>query len=139
MDAYFDRTLVADFPVLYGQRYGDMRWTCMVWGFECGNGWEPLIRDLSQQLEWLNENTNLWVEALQVKEKYGTLRFYVTYRAGDGPWADIADALIDCAEMRSEFTCEACGGIGVTRHDGWVRTLCDACEEKRLQAGGGIP
>lgn len=136
MNAYFDRTLVADFPILYGQRHGDLHETAMCWGFEVGNGWERIIRDLSLNLEFLNERTPVWVEAIQVKEKFGTLRFYVSFRDA-GPrqdarwWGDIVFALTDEAEMRSMFVCEECGGYGTRREGGWIRTLCDACWEKR--------
>jgi hypothetical protein len=132
MNEYLDRTLVADFPILYGQRYGDMRETCMVWGFP-GDGWEPLIRDLSTQLEFLNENTPVHVEAIQVKEKFGGLRFYVGGIEGGKFWADIVFALIDAAEARSYYICEDCGARGEERPGGWIRTLCDACYDKRNQ------
>ena len=135
MNEYFDRTLVADFPILYGQRYGDLHETAMCWGFECCDGWEQIIRDLSQQLEFLNERTPVWVEAIQVKEKYGTLAFYITIDAGQEQdvrwWADIVWALTDAAEMRSAFVCEECGGYGERRDGGWIRTLCDDCWERR--------
>ena len=133
MREYFDRTLVADFPILYGQRHDDMRVTCMCWGFEIGDGWERIVRDLSQQLEFLNEHTPVHVEAVQVKEKFGTLRFYVGGVEGGKFWADIVFALIDAAETRSMFVCEECGEWGETRPGGWVMTLCDACYEKRNQ------
>ena len=132
MNEYNDRTLVADFPILYRQRFFSMYETCMNWGFECGDGWEPLIRDLSLQLEFLNENSPVWVEAVQVKEKFGTLRFYTTILRGGKFWADIVYALTDYAEDKSAYTCEWCGKRGKVRQDGWVRTLCDICHEKLL-------
>ena len=50
MKKELDEQLVKDFPLLYGDRHGDMQSTCMVWGFP-GDGWEPLIRRLSEKLE----------------------------------------------------------------------------------------
>ena len=50
MKEELDNKLVQDFPLLYRDRYGDMSSTCMVWGFP-GDGWEPLIRELSGKLE----------------------------------------------------------------------------------------
>lgn len=129
MNPYFTKTLLADFPTLYRQHSLSPAETCMCWLFECGDGWEPIIRGLSGQLEWLNEHSPVWVEAVQVKEKFGTLRFYVTLRAGDGPWADIVWELCDAAETRSTWTCERCGSTsGERRNDGgWLSTLCDEC------------
>jgi hypothetical protein len=133
MKPYFARTLVEDFPILYGQHYGDMRVTAMCWGFEIGDGWERIVRDLSQHLEFLNENTPVHVEAVQVKEKFGGLRFYVGGVEGGKFWADIVFALIDAAEMRSCYTCEDCGKWGRERPGGWIRTLCDACYDRQSQ------
>lgn len=59
------------------------------------------------------------VIATQVKEKYGTLRFY--YYGGD----DIVAAYVDMAESMSSVMCEVCGAPGHSRGGGWVQTLCD--------------
>jgi hypothetical protein len=131
VNEYFDRTLVADFPQLYASRNVRAPLVPLAFGFECGDGWERLIRDLSQNLELLNENAPMWVEAVQVKEKFGTLRFYVDI-AGDKPWRDLIYYLIDYAEVRSSWTCESCGEPGKARGGSWVRTLCDSCHEELL-------
>lgn len=60
------------------------------------------------------------VVALQVKEKYGGLRFY--YTGGD----DVIEGMVSLAETLSFRTCEICGSPGKPRRDGWVRTLCDS-------------
>ena len=57
--------------------------------------------------------------AVQVKEKFGGLRFYVN-RATDKHWN-----FISFAESMSYRTCEECGAVGKTYTDGWHRTLCD--------------
>ena len=67
-------------------------------------------------------------EATQVKEKFGTLRFYADY--GEDYEDEIED-LIHQAEVRSSKTCEECGQPGVTRPGGWIKTLCDDCVGKR--------
>jgi len=59
--------------------------------------------------------------ASQVKEKFGSLRFYTN------GFTDEMDKLVDEAECKSEETCEYCGKPGKRRNDGWVRTLCDTC------------
>jgi len=59
------------------------------------------------------------VVAVQVKEKFGQLRFY----------ADGGDAytrgVLSMAEAMSYSMCEECGAPGVVRRGGWWRTLCD--------------
>ena len=61
----------------------------------------------------------------QVKEKYGTLRFY--YSGGD----DVIDGMVRMAESMTEVTCEECGNVGERRGGGWVHTYCTPCEEAR--------
>jgi hypothetical protein len=64
------------------------------------------------------------VVAEQVKEKFGTLRFY--YRGGD----DYIRGLVSMAESMSAVTCEVCGGLGEQRGNGWISTLCDEHAKK---------
>jgi hypothetical protein len=64
------------------------------------------------------------VTASQVKEKFGTLRFY--YSGGD----DIINGMAVMAESMSGVTCEVCGNVGRQRGGGWIRTLCDEHAEK---------
>ena len=59
------------------------------------------------------------VTVTQVKEKYGTLRFY--YSGGD----EYIDGLVAMAESMSAATCEECGKPGRTNSGGWLRTLCE--------------
>jgi len=61
--------------------------------------------------------------ASQVKEKYGTLRFYV--RRSTEQHA----AIIREVEAMSSIVCETCGmTTGTKRYtDGWYRTLCPSC------------
>lgn len=63
------------------------------------------------------------VVAVQVKEKFGTLRFY--YDGGD----DYIRGIVSMAESMSAVTCEECGVPGKQRGGGWIQTLCDAHAE----------
>jgi hypothetical protein len=217
MDKELDEKLVKNHPLLYSDRQGDVRSTCMVWGFACGNGWFDLIWDLSQKLEPLikefkKENPDLdcetcgcprdehygcktyrpgtcmavklkWIpgplkgrtvyasdpkwkcklnrlynkavnvinsiikwprklfpwnyqacycteyrhphpRAAQVKEKFGTLRFYMTHATEE------MFELIEAAEAESEHTCESCGEPGEIGGQGWVSCLCEKCRNE---------
>jgi len=70
-----------------------------------------------------------FIVAEQVKEKFGTLRFYIGPVEAD--YYDLVYEWIDVAEVRSGTTCEACGKTGKTRNGGWTVTLCDECHEKK--------
>ena len=52
----------------------------------------------------------------QIKEKWGTLRFYIT--GGD----DFADDVVEEAMEKSQYVCEACGRPGNIRSKGWFTT-----------------
>jgi hypothetical protein len=118
-----DKKLVEAFPKLYSKRGGSMQETCMYWGFECGDGWFQLLWDASEKLEALN-NAGQNIKASQVKEKFGTLRFYIN--GGD----EKADEIISAAEDRSAVTCEGCGEPGKLRGKYWLYTACDAHARK---------
>lgn len=124
-----DKKLCEDFPNLYADRYASEMETCMCWGFPA-DGWYNIIRDLSEKLEALivampeEERGNY--KCAQCKEKFGGLRFYMTYET-----KEISD-LIREAEKKSYTTCEFCGEPGKMRNPrGWLITLCDSCHEKR--------
>ncbi len=118
-----DKKLCEDFPLLYRDRHGDSSKTCMVQGFP-GDGWEPLIRRLSEKLEAAIESFPKCLPlegppcASQVKEKFGALRFYMTW------FVDEFDEWIAEAEAESRRTCEECGATGKLTGKGWVKTAC---------------
>lgn len=109
------------FPVLYRQKDLPMTQTCMCWGIEVDDGWFDLIWMLSLALEDETKTTGAVIEAVQVKEKFGGLRFYV------GACTERGHNLINAAERLSEITCEVCGKYGrVTNRDGgyWLKCVC---------------
>ena len=59
------------------------------------------------------------VVAVQVKEKFGTLRFY--YSGGN----EYVSGLVAMAESMSGVTCERCGTPGRLQGRGWIKTLCE--------------
>jgi hypothetical protein len=101
-----------------------IRESLMAFGFDCGDGWFDLLRRLITDLVPYD------IEVLQVKEKFGTLRFYT-----GGVPSDDSDKIwsrIDQAELESETTCEKCGSTDAKlRGGGWIVTLCDKCNDER--------
>ena len=59
------------------------------------------------------------VNVQQIKEKFGTLRFYAS--GGN----TTTSGMISMADALSEMTCEECGAPGKRRQGSWIRTLCD--------------
>ena len=75
--------LFNSFPRLYRGRVKSVQESLMSLGFDCDDGWFDLIWTLSQKIEdtarqaGLELQCNAWTEAIQVKQKMGTLRFYL--------------------------------------------------------------
>ena len=117
-----DEALCRDFPLLYKQREAPIHQSCFAWGFQCGDGWEPLIRWLSERLEPLIalQPEDERASASQVKEKYGTLTFDM-----DGVVTEEMGDLLNTVVWESEYTCEVCGFAGTLRRGGWLSVLCD--------------
>lgn len=122
MHPELDAALVRDFPHLYRDRHGDTRETRMCDGFP-GDGWEPIIRRLSEKLEPYCAATG--ARASQVKEKMSALRVYMASSAC--PLPDEIRAAIGTAVRESGRTCEGCGAAGMPRRLRWIRTLCADC------------
>jgi len=75
--------------------------------------------DLDEAKTRLDEETAKVPVAVQVKEKFGGLRFYVQAAT------DKHYNYISFAESMSYVTCEQCGNPGKRYTDGWHKTLCD--------------
>lgn len=52
------------------------------WGGECSSGWYDIIRDCCKQIEekYVQAGMEIDFEPAQIKEKWGTLRFYYGYK-----------------------------------------------------------
>lgn len=79
-----------------------------------GAGWNDIVLDLHNKL--VKEHPEYYI--IQIKEKFGGLRYYV------GRVGDLGYDLINKAEELSYKTCERCGRAGKERPTGWVLTLC---------------
>ena len=92
-----------------------------------GPGWYNLVHTLchsiDEYLKWRNRDRvmteKLTLQITQIKEKFGTLRFYT------GPTDDRIQGMIDFAEQMSTVMCEQCGKPGQLRKLSWMQTLCD--------------
>jgi len=131
MKQEYDTYLCTTFPKMFVNRYKPMTETTMCWGFECGDGWFNIINQLcaniQHHIDWKNRNEEVvpQVTVDQVKEKFGSLRFYFT--GGD----DYIRGMATMAESMSGVTCEQCGNPGSTVGRGWLTTLCEKHAEER--------
>lgn len=97
-----------------------MEWRNASLGGSVGPGWEPLVDELhAKVLEHLPD-----VQVVQVKEKFGGLRYYL---AGSSSSPEV-NQLVRESEARSFKTCEWCGtteDVKTAAPEGrWAKTLC---------------
>jgi len=72
-----ERKLFEKYPKIFCQRKLPMSQTAMCWGFSCGSGWYNIIDALCANIQgYIDSENKPQVEATQVKEKFGELRFY---------------------------------------------------------------
>lgn len=140
----FEKKLIEAFPLFwrkidYGRR-GSYYPSASV-----DAGWFNLLWDCCAAVEKeLNAIKHLYpVEYLpypsQIKEKFGTLRFYYdTPEELPENVQKAIEAAVLKAEHHSAATCEPCGKAGKVRSQtpsgeriGWIKTLCDDCWKKR--------
>lgn len=140
-----DELLCKRYPKIFVDRNAPINTTAMCWGFSCGDGWYWLIDNLCMQIQGHIDNHNddckqykdkyehykdckeiQQVVAVQVKEKFGGLRFY--YNGGD----DVIRSYVDFAESLSLKICEHCGTTENVGHttSGWISVLCENCYKK---------
>ena len=131
MKQELDQKLCEKYPKIFANRYADETTTAMCWGFECRDGWYQLIDTLCDTIQsYIDRNKKYnnidtpQVTAIQVKEKFGTLRFY--YDGGD----DVIRGMVWLAENLSAEICENCGNPGELVKSSWVQTLCNTCRNK---------
>lgn len=141
MNKTLDNFLCEAYPRIFIERSNTVYESCMGRGFDCGNGWMPLINSLCYNIQQHIDSHNEWVKkygkkkdkpipqfvALQVKEKFGSLRIY--YQGGD----DYCRGLVDMSAIWSWSTCEICGNGGkrlVGHTKGWIGSICIDCSKK---------
>ena len=141
------QSLIKKYPKIFRQSKLPMTQTCMCWGIETDEGWYDLLDSLCSQLQWdIDRNRYPQIEAVQVKEKFGTLRFYTSGKEGDfdrlvksgeisqKEWdrrCGTQDGMISFAEFLSGSICEKCGSNqDVKQTEGWIYTRCPECMRK---------
>jgi hypothetical protein len=99
-----------------------------------GPGWNKIVEDLCDKISLIinslpeNEQEELYV--VQIKEKFGGLRFYMS------AYNEEIEILIKEAEKLCYNTCESCGEPGEIRDKDnawWLKVRCDKCQQEHLK------
>ena len=94
-----------------------------------GPGWHAILTMLHTELQQVAPDYGV----IQVKEKFGGLRAYISTPGGGEFPAQISPvhrealALEYKYEAASQYVCEQCGQLGTNRPDaqGWYKTYCE--------------
>jgi hypothetical protein len=110
--AWYDR-MENDYPDLF---------TCHP---ECGAGWETLLRDLFDVVK-ARITDPAQFRLLQIKEKFGGLRFYYGLEDVSDEAREAIRNAVDAAEEKSFKTCELTGKPGkLISRNGWICVRAD--------------
>ena len=172
MNAELEDKLITKYPKIFIDANKSPQESCMHWGLEVGDGWYDLIDVLCEALTYTystavrvdeEDGKRLGVKpyidkegeasyffnvtapqviADQVKEKFGTLRFYYHLEyskdnlslvgtkkypeldAINKRYADYIDGIVHFADIASGKTCEVTGAEGVLqKRGGWWKTI----------------
>lgn len=130
--------LYQKYPRIFRQKDLDMSKTCMCWGIEVGDGWYDIIDEICAGLDELYYEYGVVIEASQVKEKFGGLRFYTEMaprflkltKEEIKQIQQMEYDIIGKGEKKSYSICESCGAPAKSITKGWYRTLCESCDEE---------
>lgn len=119
---FYDR-----WPEWFRGRHEGMQSNLMCFGFDHNDGWFDLEWRLCEDLEEvLGDNKDY--KLMQVKEKFGLLRWYDNGNCGEH-WEAVANRVRQ-AVKESAQTCERCGSQGkLDTKRAWWQTLCEACKD----------
>ncbi len=96
-----------------------------LFGIECGEGWKGIYQPIIDYIEDYNKGKedDDKIEIYQIKEKFGTLSFYVSKKT------DELRKMIEDAEAESYHVCEICGrhiNKQIVEHH-WIYPMCREC------------
>lgn len=132
MKQHRQEELFEEFPKIFADKNKTPQESAMAAGITTGDGWFWLIHHLCRALqECTDKDGSPQVVAFQVKEKFGGLKFYIN----NGSGSNEQYSLIHFTESLSYSVCEECGSMAdiSLRKGGWIRALCDTCNERHKQ------
>lgn len=110
------------------------------YGCSVPEGWKNVVEETNRLLAELDP----FYEIMQIKEKFGALRYYYHSNA-NATTQELMKIVVDYAELWSVRTCEVCGSCSLksnpskgiewdstavlkSTEGGWFKTICDTCD-----------
>jgi hypothetical protein len=106
-----EQHIFAEFPALFRTLRDPVEpatWGMRRWGIQCDDGWLRLIRECARETEerarrfHLDPDDEEWPKVFQIKEKCGTLRFYLFFPITG--YSDIRDKYRELSEKVDKAT-----------------------------------
>lgn len=128
-----NKSNTATLKLAHPQLYRESLSNFSQYGFQHGDGWYALVTELSQAIATAAANAGIptasddYPVAVQAKEKFGLLRFYV------GNSTPEIEAIIAVYQNKSSEICEDCGAPGTLFRVGTWRVMCAGCDAEYLK------
>jgi len=119
--------IIKEFPNIF-QLDKSKNHSINIYGIECDSGWYDLIYNCTKQIsDYCYKNTIDNIYVLQIKEKLGGLRYYLSCSN------ELIEQIIYNTENLSITTCELCGNKGkICKLNGFLlKCLCKKCKNNR--------
>jgi hypothetical protein len=127
MEKKYQDKIFKDFSHFFKHKK-NLRQSLMGFGLMCGKGWFKLIYNLCKNIDkYFTANPEKKprdFEVVEIKEKFGGLRFYITSAPKE------IYIMIKKTSNKSFKICESCGKKGKTREGNFVITMCNKCWKK---------
>lgn len=133
MNQKLTNKLFNKYPDIFRDKDKSPKESLVCFGFEFDDGWYQITDNMLSQIDLVCKLTGIQIIATQMKEKFGTGRFYYyedyskcKKNIDHGKVASIIRAVISYWEYNlTAQTCEITGEWGILCHKGgWVKTLC---------------
>ena len=99
----------------------------------CNEGWYDIIDSLSKKIsETANKFPYRSMNVVQIKEKFGGLRYYLNYENMQDEDIQNIENIVREAENKSIKTCEDCAAEATlcSPRRYWMKTLCLQCQNR---------
>lgn len=120
-------------PILYSGHKESIRTNLMPFGFECDDGWYQPLRDLSVQVEGANmflKSEHVKIKAMQVKEKFGTLRFYFDVCFNLPWWKRLIEWVLHVVRIPFYFDATTVQRTLINAAESWMGDMVSHCEDR---------
>lgn len=103
-------------------------------GLDMYEGWTPILAQACAEIDAILGEQKQGFHFSQLKEKYGSARYYFEAAMMNSEALQRIEALLDQAERATETACMLCGRPAtIENFEGWFLCLCEKHAGERLE------